>query len=55
MKNQLSNKNKPMFLGLSEYSGLTLLNKKYTFGVPTYEVVNRKQSVIDFALTNLKI
>ena len=46
------NKNKPMFLGLSEYSGPTLLNKKYSFGVPTYEVVNRKQSNADFALTH---
>ena len=25
----ISNKNKPLFLGFLEYSGLTLLNKKY--------------------------
>ena len=50
--NIVSNKNKPLFLGFLEYSGLTLLNKKYCIGIPTYEIINRKRSIIDFALTN---
>ena len=45
-------KNKPLFLGFLEYSGLTLLNKKYFNGIPTYEILNRKKSIIDFALAN---
>ena len=48
----MSNKNKPLFQGFLEYSGLTLLNRKYGFGIPTYEVINRKKSIIDFGLTN---
>ena len=50
--NLVSNKNKPLFLGFLEYSGLTLLNKKYCKGIPTYQVTNKRQSIIDFALTN---
>ena len=42
--NAVSNKNKPLFLGFLRYSGLTLLNKKYCFGIPTYKIVKRKQS-----------
>ena len=48
----VSNKNKPLFLGFLEYSGLTLLNRKYCIGLPTYHIIGRKQSIIDFALTN---
>ena len=48
----ISNKNKPLFLGFLEYSVLTLMNKKYCLGIPTYKIVNKKQSSIDFALTN---
>ena len=48
----VSNKNRPLFQGFLEYSGLTLLNRKYGFGIPTYEVINRKKSIIDFGLTN---
>ena len=50
--NHVSNKNKPLFLGFLDYSGLTLLNRKYSFGIPTYEVMNRKRSIIDFGMTN---
>ena len=50
--NTVSNKNKPLFQGFLDYSGLTLLNRKYCFGIPTYEVINRKRSIIDFGLTN---
>ena len=38
-----------LFLGFNEFCGLTLLNKK---GVPTYEIPNRKRSIIDFGMTN---
>ena len=50
--NTVSNKIRPLFQGFLEYSGLTLLNKKHSFGIPTYEVINQRQSIIDFALTN---
>ena len=51
-RNPVSNKNEPLFQGFLEYTGLTLLNKKYSFGIPTYEIINRKRSIIDFALIN---
>ena len=47
-----SNKNKTLFLGLLDYTGLTLLNKIYALGTPTYETPGKKKSKIDVALTN---
>ena len=41
----ISNKNKPLFLGFLEYSGLTLQNKKYGLGVPTYKKVNNNSQI----------
>ena len=35
-----------------EYSGLTILNKKYCHRVPTYEIPKEKCSIIDMCLTN---
>ena len=42
----ISNKNKPLFLGFLEYSELTLLNKKYSLGVPTYQIVNKNGQLL---------
>ena len=47
-----TNSNKPLFLQFLEYSGLVILNPMYSKGVPTYEIVGKKRSIIDFCLTN---
>ena len=47
-----TNSNKPLFLQFLEYSGLVILNSMYSKGVPTYEIVGKKRSIIDFCLTN---
>ena len=47
-----SNANEPLFLEFLEYSGLVILNSKYCRGVPTYEIINKKRSIIDLCLTN---
>ena len=46
------NNNKPLFMQFLEYSGLKILNLKYCYGVPTYEIPNKKRSIIDLCLTN---
>ena len=48
----VSNKNKPLLLGFLDYTGLQILNKSFTKGIPTYEIVERKRSIIDVCLTN---
>ena len=50
--NHTSNKNKTLFMGLLDYTGMILLNKIYTLGKPTYEIPGKKRSIIDVALTN---
>ena len=50
--NLKSNKNKNLFMGFINYTGLTLLNKIYAPGKPTYEIIGKKRSIIDVALTN---
>ena len=47
-----TNSNKPLFLQFLEYSGLVILNSKYCKGVPTYEIVGKKRSIIHISLTN---
>ena len=47
-----TNKNKTMFLGFVQYSRMTYLNRIYTWGEPTYEILEQKKSIIDAALTN---
>ena len=47
-----TNLNKTLFLEFLEYTGLVVLNKLYSEGVPTYEIVNRKRSIIDLCLTS---
>ena len=47
-----SNRNKALFLQFLKYSGLVILNSIYCKGVPTYEIVNKKRSIIDLSLTN---
>ena len=46
------NANQPLFLGFLQYSGLIILNSKFCKGVPTYEIINKKRSIIDLGLTN---
>ena len=36
----VTNKNKPLFMGFTEYCGLTLLNNVFTIGAPKYEIQN---------------
>ena len=48
----ISNSNKPLFLEFLQYSGLTILNSLYCKGVATYEILNKKRSIIDLSLTN---
>ena len=48
----ITNSNKPLFMDFLEYSGLSILNSIYCKGIPTYEIVNRKKSIIDLCLTN---
>ena len=48
----VSNINKTSFLGFLDYSGLVYLNGIYARGHPTYEIANRKRSIIDVGLTN---
>ena len=48
----ITNSNQPLFLEFLQYSGLVLLNAKFCLGVPTYEILNKKRSIIDFGLTN---
>ena len=48
----ITNSNQPLFLDFLKYSGLTILNSKFCKGIPTYEIVNKKRSIIDFGLTN---
>ena len=46
------NPNQPLLLGFLQYSGLTILNSRFCKGVPTYEIIGKKRSVIDLGLTN---
>ena len=48
----ISSKNKPLFLGFIEYSGMHLLNKTHAPGKPTYEILKKRKSIIDFALAS---
>lgn len=48
----ISNANKSLFLEFLDFSGLVILNKRYCWGASTYEIVNRKRSIIDLCLTN---
>ena len=47
-----SNRNRSFLLSFLEYSGLSVLNKKYQLGTPTYEVLGKKRSIIDMCFTN---
>ena len=51
----IENKNKPLFMGFIEFCGITLLNKIYANGVPTYDIPNAKRSIIDMGMTNALI
>ena len=47
-----TNSNCPLFRDFLDFTGLTILNRIFCSGVPTYEIVNRKRSIIDLCLTN---
>lgn len=42
--NYVTNPNSPLLSEFLEFSGLTVLNRIFCLGVPTYEIVNRKRS-----------
>ena len=48
----VSNRNRIFLMSFLEFTGLTILNKKYQFGVLTYEIVGKKRSIIDMCFTN---
>ena len=48
----ISNPNKPLFMEFLQYSGLVVLNSQYSKGTPTYEIANKKRSIIDLCLTD---
>ena len=39
----MTNKNKPLFMGLVQYTGMTYLNRTYACGKPTYEILGQKK------------
>ena len=48
----ITNSNQPLFIDFLQYSGLEILNTVFCKGVPTYEIVGKKRSIIDLGLTN---
>ena len=48
----ITNSNQSLLLEFLQYSGLKILNSKFCLGVPTYEIINKKRSIIDLGLTN---
>ena len=48
----VSSKNKPHFLGFLDYTGMHLLNKIFAYGQPTFEIANRRKSIIDFGMAS---
>ena len=50
--NCVSNRNCNLLMSFLEYSALTVLNRRWQFGVPTYEIVGKRRSIIDMCFTN---
>ena len=48
----VTNSNSSLFNQFLEFSGLPILNRIFCLGVPTFEIINRKSSIIDMCLTN---
>lgn len=46
------NKNNSHFREFLDITGFSLLNCKYCKGEPTYEIINKKKSILDVCLTN---
>ena len=46
------NSNQTLLLDFLQYSRLVILNSIFCKGTPTYEIVNKKRSIIDLGLTN---
>ena len=47
-----TNQNKSLLMRLLQYTNLKYLNRIYEIGIPTYEILGQKKSIIDVALTN---
>ena len=50
--NFVSNRNCNLLMAFLEYSGLSVMNKRYQLGIPTYEIPRKKRSIIDMGFTN---
>ena len=50
--NFVCNRNRNFLMAFLEHTGLSILNKRYQLGIPTYEIPGKKQSIIDMAFTN---
>ena len=50
--NYVTNPNSPLLSEFLDFSGLIILNKIFCLAIPTYEIVNRKKSIIDMSFTN---
>ena len=48
----ITNSNQPLVLDFLEYSGLVILNSIFCKGTPTYEIANKKRSIIDLGFTS---
>ena len=48
----ISSKNKPHFLGFLDYTGMHLLNKIFAYGEPTFEIADRRKSIIDLGMAS---
>ena len=47
----ITNLNEPLLSGFLEFSGLFMLNKLYTYGQPTYEIMGEKKFIIDICIS----
>ena len=47
-----TNRNKSLLMGFLRYTGMICLNRIFARGQPTYEIVGKKRSIIDFGITN---
>ena len=47
-----TNRNKSQLMGFLRYTGMICLNRIFARGQPTYEIVGKKRSIIDFGITN---
>ena len=48
----VKNQNMPLFMEFLEFSGVTILDRVFCRGSPTYEIVNKKRCIIDLCMTH---